>query len=113
MPDRLTEQEQQSQFEEDVRRIARALYPKAAGGNAELYEGRERDGVFLTDQFVVVMEATVSRKKDKISVDARKTAELIRSLRKEYPDHVVMGTLVTLHSPTAEQAEVVKKYKSI
>ncbi len=111
MPDLLTEQQENSIFEADVRRIARALYPNSASGESELFLKRERDGVFMTDQFIVVIEATVSRKKDKTSGDAKKTAELIRSLRGTYLDHTIWGLLITKHAPTAEQLEVVKKYR--
>jgi hypothetical protein len=112
MPQPATEQEQNAQFEADVRRIASALYPASASGNAEMLMGRERDGIFLTDQLLVVIEATVSRKREKVAADAKKTAELLRSLRTKYPDHISLGIIITKGAPTAEQAEAVKKYRS-
>lgn len=111
MSDRMTEQEENARFEADVRRIARALYSASASGEAELRAGRERDGVFLTDQLAVVIEATVSRKREKVVEDAKKTAELVRSLRTQYSDHVAMGFIITRDSPTAEQVEAVKKFR--
>jgi hypothetical protein len=107
----MTEQEQNAAFEADVRRIARALYPSSASGEAELHLGRERDGLFMTDELVIIIEATVSRKREKVAGDAKKTAELIRSFRTKYPDHMLMGIIVTKDAPTAEQVEAVRKYR--
>ena len=111
LPDRITEQEENARFEADVRRIARALYPGSASGEAELHLGRERDGAFLTDELFIIIEATVSRKLEKVASDAKKTAELIRSLRPKYPDHILTGIIVTRDSPTAEQVEAIRRYR--
>src|SRR5258708_2803154 len=47
-------------FEQEVRRVAGLLYPDIHGG-AAMVEGRERDGIFVTDDTVIALEATVSR----------------------------------------------------
>ena len=40
------------QFESEVRRVARQLWPDAEGGGAETIENRERDGVFQTEDVI-------------------------------------------------------------
>lgn len=98
------------QFEDDVRRLARAIFPSADGGHSEHRLGRERDGVFTTFETVVVIEATTSRRADKIKDDAQKTARLIVELRREFPTKFVRGILVTRDPPTADQNETLKKF---
>ena len=52
-------------FEDEVRRIARLLWPSAEFGGASMEEGRERDGVFETEEFIHILECTTSRSKRK------------------------------------------------
>ncbi|MCS6781026.1 MAG: NACHT domain-containing protein, partial [Geminicoccaceae bacterium] len=73
-----------------------------------LHEDRERDAVFVTEDAVHVVEATVSRAKQKAIDDCKKTARLIESLRKRHPDKDIRGWLVTRDTPTAEQVEAVR-----
>lgn len=100
----------QHRFEDDVRRLARALYPRASGGDPELHDNRERDCIFVGPDFVRIIEATVSRRADNIKDNCHKTKELILHLRKKYPDRVVTGLIVVQSTPTADQTEMVKKY---
>ena len=58
-------------FENEVRRIARLLWPSAEFGGAAMEEGRERDGLFETEEFVHVVECTTSRSKKKAEEDLR------------------------------------------
>jgi len=46
----LTEQEQKSFFENEVRRIARELWPQAEYDGSLIVDGRERDGIFETEE---------------------------------------------------------------
>lgn len=48
-------------FEDEVRRIARELWPAAAFGGSLIVDGRERDGIFETEEFIHVIEATLLR----------------------------------------------------
>jgi hypothetical protein len=52
-------------FEDEVRRIGRLLWPAAEHGGAAIEDGRERDGVFETEDFVHIVECTTSRGKQK------------------------------------------------
>jgi len=40
-------------FEDEVRRVARMLWPSAEYSGAAIADGRERDGVFVTDDVVL------------------------------------------------------------
>ena len=46
----------------EVLRIARHLWPSAAFGGAAIEEGRERDGIFVTEEMVHLIEATHSER---------------------------------------------------
>jgi len=96
------------EFEDEVRHIARLLWPSAEFDGAAMEEGQERDGVFETEEFVQVIECTVSRSKDKASDDAVKIAKLIRKLVVRHPAKFIKGWLVTLDEPTADQRSAVK-----
>jgi hypothetical protein len=96
------------EFEDEVRRIARLLWPVAEFDGAAIEDGRERDGIFETDEFVNVVECTVSRGKEKAQDDTAKIAKLIRRIAARQPGKFVKGWFVTLDEPTADQRAVVK-----
>jgi hypothetical protein len=102
-----TDQAANRQFEDRVREIARTLWPSSAYGGAAMYDAIERDGVFETPDVVHIVEATTSRRKEPITHNATKTADLIRDLRPSHPDQILKGWLVTHHEPTADQREAV------
>lgn len=58
----MSPQEQQADFENEVRRIARAKWPAARYSGASMLDGRERDGIFETEDSINFVEATVSGK---------------------------------------------------
>jgi hypothetical protein len=93
-------------FEGEVRRIARQLWPSPLGSGAALIDGRERDGVFETTEQINIVEATVSRRKDKIEYDFKKTAKAVSDLRRKTPSKFVRGWIVTQEEPTADQRGV-------
>lgn len=99
---------QEVEFEQEVRRVARWLYPDTDGDGAIMFNGRERDGVFVNDDVAVAIESTVSQAKGKALSDARKLDELCLHLQAEYPDREVKGYLVTRLEPTAEQRSAVQ-----
>ena len=100
------------QFENEVRRIARALWPSAEFDGAANVEGRERDGVFVTEDCVHVVEATTSRSKEKARQDITKIMKLLPKLRMRNENRAVRGWFVTRDEPTADQHDVAKKHKS-
>src|SRR5438046_452041 len=96
------------EFEDEVRRMARLLWPSAEFDGAAIEEGRERDGIFETDEFVNVVECTVSHGKEKAIEDTAKIAKLIRKLTPKHPAKFIRGWFITLDEPTADQRAVVK-----
>lgn len=72
----MREREEQERFEHQVRHVAACLWPSGGPGNPELHEGRERDAVFVTDDAIHIVEATASRKKQKVIDDCKKTLGL-------------------------------------
>ena len=97
-----------TEFENEVIDIARHLWPSAAFSGAAKVGGRERDGVFITDEMVHLIECTTSRRKDKAVQDTQKLESLSRSMQRQYPTKGVKGYFITLEEPTAEQREVVR-----
>lgn len=105
----MSEREEHEEFERQVRHIASCIWPTGGPGNPELHEGRERDAVFVTEDAVHVVEATVSRSKQNAIEDCRKTLRLVLNLRKRHPNELVRGWLVTREAPTAERDEAVEE----
>ena len=99
------------QFENDVRRIARALWPSAEFSGAANVEGQERDGVFETEDCIHIIEATTSRRKLKAENDIKKILGLLRKLRSRSGTKSVIGWFITRDDPTADQYEVVRRHR--
>ena len=97
-------------FEEEVRRIAWARWPKAVVSGAAMMSGRERDGYFETEEVIHVVEATVSRARDKAEKDGKKLSDAVKSLRISKPQKTAKGWFITEHEPTAEQRDVLRKF---
>jgi hypothetical protein len=96
-------------FESEVRRVARLIWPHGKFDRSPLVEGYERDAIVQTPDIITVIEATTSRRKEKISDDAKKTNNLVKKIRSQ--GFSCQGLLVTLHEPTGEQEGVVKQYR--
>ncbi|WP_279474683.1 hypothetical protein [Aeromonas veronii] len=69
-------------FENEVRRIARARWPEAQYAGAAKVNGRERDGVFETEEVIHFLEVTTSRREDKAKEDTKKLFQLISTHQK-------------------------------
>ena len=96
-------------FENEVRAIARHLWPNAAYSGSAKEGGRERDGVFITDEMVHLIECTVSRRKDKAIQDTQKLEGLAKEMQRRYPTKGVKGYFITLEEPTSEQRDSVRR----
>jgi len=96
-------------FENEVRRIARLLWPSAEFGGAAMEDGRERDGVFEGNDFIHIIECTTSRAKKKAEDDYNKLDKLIRKLGPKHPTKFIKGWFITKNEPTADQRDVFKK----
>lgn len=98
---------EQNDFEKEVRNIARQLWPEAFGGGSEVIDGKERDGIYITEETVHLIECTTSRTKDKAEKDVGKLSALAKQMQKRYPDKGVKGWFITQDEPTADQRAVV------
>lgn len=97
---------EQIDFEQQVKNVASRLWPDAIGGGSELIEGKERDGVYITDDAIHLIECTISRTKAKAEKDIGKLDTLRRHMQTRYPDKAVKGWFITLEEPTADQRAV-------
>jgi len=98
-------------FEQDVRRIARELFPRSGGYSADIYEGRERDSVIDDGETIHIIEATCDLKKAKAERDLEKSVALKKELQTKYLDRNFKIWFVTQRDPTADQNGVVQKAK--
>lgn len=90
-------------FEEQVRRIARELFPQGNAFGPVIIDGRERDGVINTGENIHIIEATCLPTKKKAHDDLEKSIVLKRELSREYTDHNFRIWLITEKDPTADQ----------
>jgi len=104
--------EEASGFEREVRRIAGLLYPEDGSAGATMVDGRETDGVFITEDAAIAIEATISREKAKAEKDGRKLKALAEQLAKRHPYKAIKGFFVTRTDPTAHQLDAIKRIGS-
>ncbi|TXD54784.1 NACHT domain-containing protein [Ralstonia sp. TCR112] len=95
-------------FENEVRRIARARWPSAQFDGAAMKDGRERDGIFETDDVIHYVEATTSRRAEKAKDDTRKMFGAMTEQQRSGSMKGAIGWFVTKEEPTADQREAVK-----
>jgi len=108
----LSEQEQQSIFEDEVRRIARELWPQAQYSGSRIVDGKERDGIFETEDCIHLVESTVSRSKSKAQDDSKKLLSLSRKVQSEAGGRAIKCWFVTKDEPTADQRGVIATHAS-
>lgn len=96
------------EFEDLVHNIALRLWPSAPGGGRVMEGGRERDGVYVSEEGAYCVEATIDRSLDKAKKDGKKLAGLVKSLQTRYPEKAVKGFFVTREEPTADQRSEVQ-----
>lgn len=100
-------------FEDEVRRIARELWPSAQYDGASNVYGQERDGVFETEECFHLLEATSSRRKDKAQKDVGKMVTLAQKYQKRQNWKAVKCWFVTKDEPTADQRSVAENYRGL
>lgn len=108
-----TDRDEQQHFENEVRRIARQLWPGAEYCGARIIDGRERDGYFETEDCLHLIEATVSRGKDKAQQDIKKMVGLAKKIQPQFQHKAVKCWFITKQEPTADQREVAKQHHSL
>ncbi len=99
-------------FEDEVRRIARALWPEAEFSGADIMDSKEVDGVFETEDCIHIVEATISRRMEKAKQDVNKISKLLRKIQGKSGTRAVRGWFVTRDEPTADQRKVTDKFRS-
>ncbi|MDO8296776.1 MAG: NACHT domain-containing protein [Caulobacter sp.] len=107
-----SDRDENEKFEDDVRQLARAIFSDADSVSREKIDGRERDCIVRNGDDVYLIEATTSRRQDKVENDAAKIVLLRETILKESPNALVRGIIVTREEPTAEQSEYLRKKKS-
>jgi len=100
-------------FENEVRRIARELWPQAEYQGAATIEGKQRDGVFETEECVHLVEATTSQATDKAKADIKKLVSLAQKFRQEKSHLAVKCWLITRKEPKAEQRGEAARYPGL
>ena len=96
------------EFEDDVRRTARALWPRPGNGGAEIVDGRERDCIFDLEDITHYIEATTSRTLEKVKKDVSKmVAYREKGIR---VGKLVKLWIVTEQEPTADQRSHCRTY---
>ena len=103
-----TSQDEQREFEEQVRTVARALWPAASFGGSENLGRVEYDGIFLAFDTIHCVEATVSRRQDKAQHDGEKLKKAINYWTGR-DDRLAKGWFITKDEPTPQQTEVIRK----
>ena len=98
-------------FEQEVRRIARYRWPSSEYSGSDMIDGRERDGVFITEDCIHLLECTCLREKAKAEKDLEKLFGLYKIYRKSHSDRAIKCWFVTLYDPTADQAACRKEIK--
>ena len=99
-------------FENEARRVARALWPEARYSGAANVDGRERDGIFETEECIHLLEATTSRRQVKAKEDVGKLVALASKLQRSTHNKAVRGWFVTRDEPTADQRQAADKHRS-
>lgn len=97
-------------FEDEVRRVAGILYD--TDGGATIVGEQERDGVYVTEESVVLLEATTSPAQAKAESDGRKLKSLADQYAKMYPYKAVKAFFVTESEPTAHQRDAIARIGS-
>lgn len=97
-------------FENEVRRIARVKWPTAKYSGAAMLEGRERDGIFETEESINFVEATVSAGAGKAREDTKKLFRAISNHNRGGTLKIAIGWFVTKHEPTADQRKEIQEH---
>lgn len=105
--------EEDIEFENRVRRVARGLWPQARYSGSAMVDGKERDGIFETEECIHLLEATTSRKLEKAQKDINKLVTLAATFNRSQANKAVRCWLVTQDEPTADQRKAADKHKLI
>ncbi len=99
---------EEADFENEVRRLCRAKWIAAKYSGAQILDGRERDGIFETEESINFVEATVSASTSKALEDSKKIFSAIADFNRHGTLKAAIGWFVTKNEPTADQRRVVQ-----
>ncbi|WP_404436930.1 NACHT domain-containing protein [Microbacterium aerolatum] len=97
-------------FEHRGLNLARALHDPVGSQGAVMHAGRERDGLFVSNDDIHVYEFTIGRTTDKAIKDGEKIAELLKAVGKKPGNSLKSrtGWFVTLEEPLANQRSAIE-----
>jgi NACHT domain. len=98
----------EDEFEEEVRTIARALWPSARSDGMLNIDKVEHDAIFFDHDVVHCVESTVSRRLDKATHDGDKLHKAIRRWTGS-DGRIAKGWFVTLNAPTPDQSKEIRR----
>ncbi|MBV6441949.1 MAG: hypothetical protein EPGJADBJ_03642 [Saprospiraceae bacterium] len=93
-------------FELEVLKIASFLWPDCENGGPHFIEGRERDGVFVTEDVIHLIEVTISKNESKTNQDVKKLSGLRDHLKAKHPNKLIKCWFITKHEPTPSQNSI-------
>jgi hypothetical protein len=99
------------EFEVRARNVAHAIHDPLGVQGAVMFQGKEYDGIFQTEEAIYAYEFTVDRKKEKAEKDAKKLSTILLSLQRKPENRyrTCTGWFVTKDDPTAEQRSAVER----
>jgi hypothetical protein len=97
------------EFEDKARRIAQAIHAPLGTQGAVMFQEKEHDAVFITEDAIHAYEFTELRTKDKALKDGQKIADILTSLGRQMDNkfRTPTGWFVTKEEPTGEQRTVI------
>lgn len=101
-----------NEFEEDVRRVARAIWADSIYNDRDCIDGRERDIRIETKNDIIFVECTTEETVKKVRYDVDKLKVIIPKTQNS-THKLVRGVIVTHRTPTQHQIDAVKPYSSI
>lgn len=108
-----SERRENEEFENEVRRIARQLWPASQFSGATKVDGRERDGIFETEDCIHLLESATSRGMAKAEFDVKKLMNLAQTVRKSAGTKAARCWFVTREEPTANQRKLPDKHRDL
>ncbi len=90
-------------FEKQVVEIARYLWPESVVDGSIMHNGKERDGIFITEDVIHLIEVTTSKSLSKASYDIKKLLEIKDEYQRLYSEKLTKCWLITQHEPSADQ----------
>ncbi|HUT32480.1 MAG TPA: NACHT domain-containing protein [Planctomycetota bacterium] len=108
-----TDRDDDKIFEDEVRSIARHLWPAAEYGGATMVGEREMDGLFETEDCIHLVEATTSGREDKAKKDIGKMVNHASRLKRSGRAKAVLCWFVTKSEPSAVQRRVANQYPGL